>query len=753
MKKTAYLITSLLILANISFVGRSFAATNSELYFTPSDEITLVKGCPGIINLKLNTHGEKVLASDTTFTVNGDVSIDNVVIGSILPMQTYNQIDGSKIKLSAGRFPSTGTFDGDGTIGSITITPDLSADSVSLTFFGDIFVDNNVINEDIENTLYQTIDTTYNVQERYNTDINEGYCNPDISAPVFNLIDPNQNSYNNAINTNVIFALSDNRSGVDISTLSFKVNNKTESDYTIEENAGIYKVTVNPAEDFDMGTNIEVTISNICDNDGNCLKNSTRTFRTVPAPSCGDGKIDAGEECDDGSSNSNINSCTSSCSIAFCGDGYYHWGEEECDDGNSVDNDGCSSECKLEAPTQIECPEIICEDCKNEIICEDTAEEPAEEPKFEPEIAPPAPAIHYSALEIQDIALEVIKEEEAIEETAATIALPLTEAHVKTRIEECIEEFPALDFNTSGVDFDNDGLSNKTECYAFTNPELEDTDADGCLDGDEINIFASDPLDGSDCQIEEKLKTVSISSPQAGWLIADLEITGVTSDETSIVNLLAFPVIAGKTQIFNSINLGSTSKFDPSGIEGHYYFEYNSDVKLDDGKDYDLMAISILQDGKTIISDPIRFSLDSRVTVSSPEIISLGNMNLDNSIKLRDIIIKSSDDGKVEVQGNTEYGTQVFAVWKSVVLASSVIADSELGHFSIKSPRPLDVNEDHHVTLYAVKYNDNQKVKSKSIQVDFHINKTSIYLYIITFALLLIITALAIYGFVIKKRW
>ena len=69
---------------------------------------------------------------------------------------------------------------------------------------------------------------------------------------------------------------------------------------------------------------------------------------------CGNGRKDTGEECDDGN-NSNADCCTNFCakslacvkSAFLCGDGVLSDGEE-CDDSNRRDNDGCSSTCALE---------------------------------------------------------------------------------------------------------------------------------------------------------------------------------------------------------------------------------------------------------------------------------------------------------------------------------------------------------------------------------------------------------------------
>lgn len=103
-----------------------------------------------------------------------------------------------------------------------------------------------------------------------------------------------------------------------------------------------------------------------CDKSGECADGCKRMFLpactssasstanaqaqvagTFYAPTCSNGLIDAGEQCDDGNLVS-FDACTNDCRIAFCGDGLMQiW--EQCDDGNRIDSDACSNTCKLPA--------------------------------------------------------------------------------------------------------------------------------------------------------------------------------------------------------------------------------------------------------------------------------------------------------------------------------------------------------------------------------------------------------------------
>jgi cysteine-rich repeat protein len=60
-------------------------------------------------------------------------------------------------------------------------------------------------------------------------------------------------------------------------------------------------------------------------------------------PVCGNGSVEAGEECDDGNDD-DADGCTYACTI--CGNGIVTL-PEQCDDGNLIDHDGCNVDCGL----------------------------------------------------------------------------------------------------------------------------------------------------------------------------------------------------------------------------------------------------------------------------------------------------------------------------------------------------------------------------------------------------------------------
>jgi cysteine-rich repeat protein len=67
---------------------------------------------------------------------------------------------------------------------------------------------------------------------------------------------------------------------------------------------------------------------------------------SLPAcqPRCGNGKVEAGETCDDGNTVDG-DGCDSNCTVTACGNGIKTAGEV-CDDGNPISGDGCEPTCK-----------------------------------------------------------------------------------------------------------------------------------------------------------------------------------------------------------------------------------------------------------------------------------------------------------------------------------------------------------------------------------------------------------------------
>ena len=93
-----------------------------------------------------------------------------------------------------------------------------------------------------------------------------------------------------------------------------------------------------------------------CD-DGN-TSNTDACLTTCVAAQCGDGFVETGvEDCDLGAQNSNAPdaACRTDCHPQRCGDGIVDVQHgEQCDDGNTIAGDGCSPTCQTELPATVQ---------------------------------------------------------------------------------------------------------------------------------------------------------------------------------------------------------------------------------------------------------------------------------------------------------------------------------------------------------------------------------------------------------------
>ena len=845
-----------------------------------SDNDSLVRGCNGTIEIKIDTEGDSVMAGDSTISVrSSELVVNQLTIGSILPMQMFHQISGDTLKLSGARLPTSGTFNGTGTFGYINFLPDENASSGSFNFSNDLLIENNLVDDNITNVLTSAVSKTYNFAERYNKEVDGvGFCNPDNIAPSVQFITPIPNSSNNPLDTNIIFVLSDNRAGVNISSLEFTIDGvtytNTSSQVTVNEDQEFYRVEVDPDVDFSEGAAVRVSVD-ACDSNSsaNCSTSpvSFRMFTPAPPPPvCGNGAVEPnnGEQCDDGNADSG-DGCSTFCLLevisgpATCSDGVQNQGESGLDCGGPCSNacatcvDGSlnqgeeSVDCGGPCPScgqqsTLSCP--VYEEPGTVTICHYSEEDPENPINLViPENSWRAHEIHGDSLgacpafdlcsealllaapEREEKALEnieaIIEEQGVVEEQATVIEAPKAQSEVVNQLDVCKQNpsYADANFDDASADTDGDGLSDRMECYAETNPVDSDGDDDGCSDFDELNLYFSNPNDAGDCKIEAEVETFSeviITDPQPGWILSKERpgISGKVPANTVLVLVVATqseqPLISGTLRnievLLNSSSGESVtliSKFNEQILKVQTFLEDNggdfnseaitaiyasmpeisgsitSDIKselteikaqllvikanpivaaasttlsetnvgefeaknfeetsnaLRDRQLYDLVATAYLNDGSQTSSRAVRFSVDKATTIHTPvprtiggKLIESNSTAFNGGFFIGDVYAQDEDgDGVIEIEieeprpsvtGETEFGSQVFAIWNSVVLASSVISDSEQGAFEVQAPRNLEVGTPHHVTLYAVKTQDGNKIRSENVNVYFTI--------------------------------
>ncbi|WP_163867536.1 DUF4215 domain-containing protein [Myxococcus eversor] len=101
---------------------------------------------------------------------------------------------------------------------------------------------------------------------------------------------------------------------------------------------GIYEVAVFQAERYTTGSSYRLTLNNFA------------TRRTACVRLCGNGRLDVGEQCDDGVNDGGYGQCGRGCVLGpRCGDGTVQVvSGEQCDDGNVQNDDGCGATCRVE---------------------------------------------------------------------------------------------------------------------------------------------------------------------------------------------------------------------------------------------------------------------------------------------------------------------------------------------------------------------------------------------------------------------
>jgi cysteine-rich repeat protein len=106
-----------------------------------------------------------------------------------------------------------------------------------------------------------------------------------------------------------------------------------------------------PNESFCEGTHRITCGSDLIELDDTACDGLCEEGECIP-PRCGDGVVQAGEDCDDRNED-DADGCLATCLATRCGDGKIDSVREECDDGNANDLDGCSASCRVETPVEV----------------------------------------------------------------------------------------------------------------------------------------------------------------------------------------------------------------------------------------------------------------------------------------------------------------------------------------------------------------------------------------------------------------
>jgi len=220
---------------------------------------TLIQGCYNTVNIDVDVTGEVSNAMDIEITYDPtQISIidsdPNIAGIQVRPGNTYeayfsNQVDtnSGQIRLAAGSF--VGTLSSRGVLATIELTaPAVTTSSFTIRFQGvGATLDSNIADANTSNDLLTSVTNgTYT--------FTTGACATDAQPPQAQLVSPQLYATNVPANSNIVVRITDNQSGVDLSSLRFIINNVTytvgDPQVTYTGNPLNYTFTIDPVDDI-----------------------------------------------------------------------------------------------------------------------------------------------------------------------------------------------------------------------------------------------------------------------------------------------------------------------------------------------------------------------------------------------------------------------------------------------------------------------------------------------------------------------
>jgi hypothetical protein len=255
-------------------------------------------------------------------------------------------------------------------------------------------------------------------------------------------------------------------------------------------------------------------------------------------------------------------------------------------------------------------------------------------------------------------------------------------------------------------DTDRDGVSDKLEYQAGTDPTIEDTDGDGYSDAIEILEMNSDPLDPSDPGVGEEVK-VRITNFIENQLVGDTT-----------------PMIKGTAPYGATVRIVLRNDFGHEKVLGDTIADENNifiiqvEEPVRDGRYVIVAKVLDAAEKKIIQSEPVHIVIDSTLAVDVPKPKKLDDEQITEDVLLKNVRVRVRNKRPV-LLGETEYGSKVTATWRSLVVTSALIADSVTGEFEIEAPRELTLGQ-HEVYVTATRKKDN--AQSETVTVLFTIS-------------------------------
>jgi hypothetical protein len=252
------------------FVFASNDVFAARFFLSPSTS-ELYSGCESAVNIMIDTEGAESTAADAIIDYNPaeieivdqNLSVPGIQVrtGTVYEFYPGNKAESGRIYLTGGSIMSNYKTGGSPEIyGSIILKnkPGVVSSSLNFYYLGSSTVDSNISDPS------GAVDLLNSVAGASFTFVDRGYCGSDIIAPVVSNVKPLPNSKGNPLNSNISFDISDNLSGVKLSSVRVNIDGV---DY-VSGGAGFsspgdkmkYSITIDPTVDFLVDTQVRVTI-------------------------------------------------------------------------------------------------------------------------------------------------------------------------------------------------------------------------------------------------------------------------------------------------------------------------------------------------------------------------------------------------------------------------------------------------------------------------------------------------------------
>ncbi|MDP2691873.1 MAG: alpha/beta hydrolase [bacterium] len=298
----------------------SVASAQAAIFSLSPAAQTFRQECDSVVNMLIDTQGQMSNAADAVVLFNpNEIEIQEVQEGSLYEMYPGNQID-----TSAGRILMTGfsvlhpynsTGAASTVFGSIIFRskPGVTSTTLRFDFTPGASRDSNVASLESDDLLTGVTNGSYTFEL--------GSCVDDTVPAYAYIVIPNPGTRNVPLDSNVVIHLRDNMAGVDLSTVVITINGVEyhigDPGVTVMGDAFYYIIMIDPPEDFLDGVPVHVSVD-ASDLVGNVMNTYEYSFneqglqgeQTPPpsaepppslpptTPSCGNGIVESGEQCE-----------------------------------------------------------------------------------------------------------------------------------------------------------------------------------------------------------------------------------------------------------------------------------------------------------------------------------------------------------------------------------------------------------------------------------------------------------------------